>query len=85
MSHYVHATVRSIEPAHVTLPGDQFRVHAGRAGELSHATGEMALMFSFQAVQLNLARVMRYFNMTFPDHLETRYAAVVALFKSQPD
>jgi hypothetical protein len=45
----------------------------------------MALMFSFQAVQLNLARVMRYFNMTFPDHLETRYAAVVALFKSQPD
>lgn len=85
MSHYVHATVRSIEPAHITLPGDEFRVHPGTAGELSLSTGKMALMFSFQAVRLNLARVMRYFNMTFPDQLEMRYAIVVALFKSQPD
>src|ERR1017187_1011120 len=81
-SHYVHATLPSIEPVHVTLPGDRFRVHPG-AGQ-SHQ-GLTALLFSFQAVQLNLIRVMRYFNMTFPDHLYAQYEAVVTLFQSMPD
>jgi uncharacterized protein DUF5677 len=84
MSHYVHATVRSIDPGHVTVPGDRFRVHPGD-GQSALGLGKLALTFSFQAVQLNLFRVMRYFNMPFPDHLESQYQAVVMLFQSTPD
>lgn len=83
MSFYVHATVTCIDPAHVTVPGDRFRVHPG--DEKSPSLDKMALMFAFQAVQLNLFRVMRYFNMNIPDQLRLRYEATVTLFRSVPD
>ena len=63
MSHYVHATVQAIEPAHVTLPGDRFKVHPGDGRS---SLGCEALLFSFQAVYMNLIRVLRYFNMSHP-------------------
>jgi hypothetical protein len=74
MSHYVHATVQSIEPAHVTFPGDKFRVHPGDGRS---SLGCEALLFSFQGVQLNLIRILRYFNMSFLDHLQSQYEAAV--------
>jgi len=78
MSHYVHATVHSIEPAHVTLPGDRFRVHPGDGRS---DLGCEALLFSFQAVQMNLIRILRYFNMSFPDNLQSQYEAAARLFE----
>ncbi|HEX4020436.1 MAG TPA: DUF5677 domain-containing protein [Acidobacteriaceae bacterium] len=78
MSHYVHGTITSIDPAHITIPGDRFRIHPG-AG-LSNR-GKAALRTSFLNVHMNMSRVLRYFNMDIPEFLGSEYENVVALIR----
>jgi Family of unknown function (DUF5677) len=77
MSHYVHATVTSIDPEHITLPGDTFKVHSGVG---SADRGASALRSSFLNVHLNLLRVFRYFNMTVPESLKDQYENAVSTY-----
>ena len=73
MSHYVHGTIPSIDPAHLTLPGDRFVVRP-QSGYSMH--GSDALRTSLLNVHLNIYRVMRYFNMNVSDQLETQFVEV---------
>jgi hypothetical protein len=74
MSHYVHVTVPSLDPLHITAPGEEFRIHPG-AGQSKR--GDDAVRTSFLNVQLNTSRVLRYFNMDFPDSLKSKFDNVV--------
>lgn len=71
MSYYVHA-VEPSTPTHVTVPGDRFKVHQG-AG--SSRLGLHAIRTSFLSVHLNLLRILRYFNMDYPEDLISQYEA----------
>jgi Family of unknown function (DUF5677) len=78
-SQYVHATVSALDSAHVTLPGDRFRVHRG-AGRST--MGQSALRPAYFAVHMNTLRVLRYFNMEdeYPEELRVRYMAVAETY-----
>lgn len=69
MSYYVHA-VEPSTPDHVTLPGDVFRVHQG-AG--SSCLGIDACRTGYLSVHLDLMRILRYFNLEYPEHLSNLY------------
>lgn len=82
MSHYVHVTEPCIDPAHITFPGDRFKVYPG-VGRSS--LGNNALRTSFLSVNLNLIRVFRYFNMTYPESLQSKYEQVVRMHVTGED
>jgi hypothetical protein len=65
MSYYVHA-VEPSTPNHVTLSGDFFRVHQG-AG--TSRLGIHACGTAYMSVHINLMRILRYFNMEYPQSL----------------
>lgn len=77
MSYYVHA-VEPSTPDHVTLPGDVFRVHQG-AG--SSRFGVRACRTAYLSVHLNLMRILRYFNMEYPQHLSELYESTTAQYR----
>jgi hypothetical protein len=74
MSQYVHATEPSLEKTHVTLPGDAFKI---RPGASRPNEGGDAIRTSFLAVHLNLLRIFRFMNMTYPEELKTEFEEVV--------
>jgi hypothetical protein len=73
MSYYVHA-VQPSTPTHITVPGDRFKVHRD-AG--TSQLGNDALRVAFLSVHINLMRVLRYFNMIYPEELMSLYDATV--------
>lgn len=80
MSYYVHA-VEPSTPAHITVPGDRFKVHRG-AG--TSQLGKDALRVAFLSVHLNLIRVLRYLNMDYPAELMSLYDATVQTYVTKP-
>jgi hypothetical protein len=78
-SQYVHATVSALDAAHVTPPGDFFRVHRG-AGRST--MGQSALRPAYFAVHMNTLRVLRYFNMEdeYPEELRAHYMTVAETY-----
>lgn len=77
MSYYVHAVEPSTS-AHITLPGDFFRVHQG-AG--TSRLGIHACGTAYISVHLNLARILRYFNMKYPQSLADLFESTTEQFR----
>lgn len=80
MSYYVHAVQPSLE-GHVTLPGDRFQICSGSPRS---NRGDQALRTSFLCVHLNIHRIMRCFNMSYPEDLKARYEAAMHKYKDGP-
>jgi Family of unknown function (DUF5677) len=74
MSYYVHAAEPALDPFHITVPGDTFKVHPG-AGQSTR--GADALRMSYQFIHITLFRVLRYFNMSYPSALQDLYEQVL--------
>jgi hypothetical protein len=74
MSYYVHAAQPALDPLHMTVPGDTFKVHTGKG---KSTRGEDALRMSYQFVHITLFRVLRYFNMDYPPLLQSLYDQVL--------